>query len=152
MPCTAWQRRTEVWNQEKSRAHLRLTVFHFVQLCFAAEARVTGSLWAVDDNNIGPLFKDIVFFFRTLFSQFCVWVKTCCTSWCHWFCVGCWWKQYPQPPDNMFQPLWRILPRISRIHLTNGGVSRRDGVAVQKVAIWYFSSTSSFVFQIMLWF
>ena len=54
-------------NQEKSRAHLRLTVFHFVQLCFAAEARVTGFVWAVDGNNKGPFVKDFVFCFRTLF-------------------------------------------------------------------------------------
>ena len=49
-------------SRKKSRTHLRLTVFHFVQLCFVAEAWVTGSLWVVDGNNIGPFVKDIVFF------------------------------------------------------------------------------------------
>ena len=57
----------------------------------------------------------------------------------------------PHPPDNMFQPLWRILPRISRIHLTNGGVSRRGGVAVQKITIWYFKNFF-LSFQLMSWF
>ena len=67
MPCIAWQRRTKECNKEKSLAHLRLIVFHFVQLCFVAEAWVTGSVWAVDGNNIGLFVKDIVFCFRTLF-------------------------------------------------------------------------------------
>ena len=54
-------------SRKKSRAHLHLTVFHFVQSCFVAEAWVTGSVWAVDGNNIGLFVKDIVFCFRTLF-------------------------------------------------------------------------------------
>ena len=47
-------------------------MFHFVQSCFVAEAWVTGSVWVVDGNNIGPFVKDIVFVSEHCFSQLCV--------------------------------------------------------------------------------
>ena len=133
---------------------MRLTVFHIVQLCFAAEAQVTGSLWAVDGNNIGPFFSSRHCFLNFMFES--RHVARAGVSGSVWVVGG---SNMPPPPSPTTPPPHPTPRTICFSHCDVFCQESQESILQMEASVGgamsqfkkllFGTSTSSFVFQIM---